>query len=158
MILKAGTYRFNDVLNVVDGLVFGEIVWLPIEPLTFEAEGNTVSISTVGIPVIYNNGKATLFAQGVIGEMSVPSITLYIDGEWQLSDIQTYTITEDVEVDDTYGTWYIANTNYNEVNATPLATIEYNGETIAQLNAGETAILKCEGLPLETDIIVKVNG
>ena len=40
----------------------------------------------------------------------------------------------------------------------PLAEITYNGETIAQLNAGETCTLKCAGLPMETDIIVKVNG
>lgn len=46
--------------------------------------------------------------------------------------------------------------NAEEIN-TPLATIEYNGQTIAQLNAGETCILKCAGLPMETDIIIKIN-
>lgn len=157
MILKAGTYRFNDVLNVVDGLVFDELVWLPIEPLTFEAEGKTATISSVGIPVIYNNGKASLFAQGVIGEISIPSITPYIDGEWRLPDIQTHTITEDVEADDIIGTWYIASTNYNEVNAKPLAEITYNGETIAQLNAGETATLSCKDKKMVSDVVVKVN-
>ena len=39
----------------------------------------------------------------------------------------------------------------------PLAEITYNGETIAQLNAGETCTLKCAGLPMETDIIIKIN-
>ena len=38
-----------------------------------------------------------------------------------------------------------------------LAEITYNGETIAQLNAGETCTIKCAGLPMETDIIIKIN-
>lgn len=47
----------------------------------------------------------------------------------------------------------------NEINAPSyLAEITYNGETIAQLNAGETCTLTCANLPMETDIIVKVNG
>lgn len=46
--------------------------------------------------------------------------------------------------------------NTEEVNL-PLAEITYNGQTIAQLNAGETCTLKCAGLPMATDIIVKIN-
>ena len=52
----------------------------------------------------------------------------------------------------------IANTNYNEVNAKPLAEITYNGETIAQLNAGETCTIKCEEKRMITDIVIKINS
>ena len=78
------------------------------------------------------------------------------DNGWSDDVYKIHTITEDTEVDDTFGTWYIANTNYNEVNKSSLVTIEYNGSTIAQLNAGETATLPCKDLAMVSDVVVKV--
>ena len=152
MILKAGTYRFNDVLTNPT-----ENVELAID-YTFDG----VECSKL----VYGVVNEQVILQVFIGEQG---IALYV-GSWQdltglnITDdeIRLFTFTADTEVNDTFGTWYIANTNYNEVNGIvetkPLAEITYNGETIAQLNAGETCTLKCAGLPMETDIIVKVNG
>jgi hypothetical protein len=41
--------------------------------------------------------------------------------------------------------------------ATHIAEITYNGETIAQLNAGETATLPCKDNKMASDVVVKVN-
>lgn len=57
---------------------------------------------------------------------------------------------------DYYNTWLLTNTEA-VVEEKPLAEITYNGETIAQLNAGETATLSCEGKKMVSDVVVKVN-
>lgn len=162
MILKAGTYRFNDVLVdfppynesltgnlcevpfVYDGANYGvmyafslTISTIMAETLHFFVDVNTetsVEIYTTQ----YNNGVATDASKGYVVSTPVE-----------------ITITADTEVTDTFGTWYIANTNYEE---TYLATIEYNGQTIAELNAGETATLSCEGKKMVTDLSVKIES
>ena len=172
MILKAGAYRFNDVLVRAD---------IPSNTLF---KGYT--ITTFDDPVVlgimycdnYTAGNTTqngLFFGGVFSDTLPPvSPILYADANvsgtiyegWQdgaTVDIVSElcgVIGEDTEVDETFGTWYIANTDYNEVNGIvtkPLAEITYNGETIAQLNAGETATLSCEGKKMASDVVVKVN-
>jgi hypothetical protein len=70
---------------------------------------------------------------------------------------ETINVLNDTEVSDIFGVWYIANTNYNEVNAKPLATITYNGQVIASLNAGETATLSCKDKKMASDVVVKVD-
>ena len=145
MLLKAGTYRFNDNIN------------FDIEPnvnnyykLKFSNEVGSGSID-FDVIYIYVQSEDIQYGQSWAGEYDA-----YIDNQW-LDDYQTVRFVYDEEVDDTFGTWFISNTNYNEVNATPLATIEYNGQTIAQLNAGETATLSCEGKKMASDVVVKVN-
>ncbi len=64
---------------------------------------------------------------------------------------QTIILDTDQTVSEEFYTWFMANI------AIPLATITYNGETIAQLNAGETATLSCEGMKMASDVVVKVN-
>ena len=170
MILKAGTYRFNDVLVRAD------------IPSNILCKGYTVT--TFDKPFVlgvmyydnYTAGNTTqngLFFGGVLRDTLPPvSPLLYADGNlsgtiyegWQdgaTADIVSKlcgVIGEDTEVDETFGTWYIASTDYTEVNTPPLAEITYNGETIAQLNAGETAVLKCAEKRMITDITIKINS
>lgn len=199
MILKAGTYRFNDEITPLDkNITIEEFNGdEPMHPLPFycisnpnivfdnlrccsiniddaiEQDGVTydASIHKTEMGYIikqinnywyaYEKGSMSISHNGEVVESG--TYNGWCDGQppypSDITDYQTHTIIEDTEVTDDFGTWYKANTNYNEVNPTetPIATITYNGETIAQLNAGETVILKCEGLPMETDIIVKVN-
>lgn len=186
MILKAGTYRFNDVLTS------------PINNITTQEEFNTYLSGGYAVPFIFSDysfdythiryvkANGSFIVDGVdvvcdnfeelfyaINPENNNGRGVYVKGSvtmggqvnsgdgWEYlvfgGDIQTHTILEQ-EVDETFGTWYIANTNYNEVNATPLVTIEYNGSTIAELNAGETATLSCEGKKMVSDVVVKVNG
>ena len=172
MILKAGTYRFNDELKnfpetstyylgnriVVDGytLYYGIAKYNNTLVNGVSYTGDFFGfIFYIDDPL---NGTLTpMYVNGTIGEQTFNNFWGTDTGE-PIED----TIAEDVEVDDVYGTWYISNTNYNEINAKPLATIEYNGQVIASLNAGETATLKCGKTEntkyvMATDVVVKVN-
>lgn len=174
MILKAGTYKFNDVLS------------------GFPQITSASELTTKGayeIPFIYND---TSHLGMVIGECDVTEsyinmygtllmfvsddtqTNIYLNGEiidtngktegngYLVNTPVEITISDDTEVVDTFGEIFISNTNYNEVNAKPLATIEYNGQTIAQLNAGETCTIKCGPTEdtkyvMASDVVVKVN-
>jgi hypothetical protein len=176
MILKAGTYRFNDVLNIDSDITCAINV---TAPLLMEALGDDVPFISIETrnELWSDDGNTLLGGSGLLygitedRKFQVYGFVEAFDWNGWLSNwytssmgvnitdemLQTHTLPADQEVDDTFGTWYISNTNYNEVNAKPLAEITYNGETIAQLNAGETATIKCAGLPMETDIIIKIN-
>jgi hypothetical protein len=183
MLLKAGTYRFNDVLT---GFVENKEVLYSGLNYTFEAKAG-VTRNCIGFR-LYSGDEITTYDDGVTSTVSGQSLyhtwvggnnsVGYRNGNTTIADAngnilqsrdfsnewvdgQNINITADTEVDDTFGTWYIANTNYNEVNGIvetkPLAEITYNGETIASLNAGETATLSCEGKKMVSDVVVKVN-
>ena len=147
MILKAGTYKLNNTL-----------VDFPIE----QHDGTTI----ISGDIVYNDEHYPLFQATSINNLSAVVLGKEFDDENLLFlykngfivDTPVYiTFVHDIDCHDVIGAWFITNTNYNEVNAKPLAEITYNGETIAQLNTGETCTLKCAGLPMETDIIIKIN-
>lgn len=159
MIIKAGTYRFNDEL----------IGYPPVETyFAFTpAYGTSWGMIRYGHDpetswnfLTFGSGLTVVYSYEAFEEEGVPKGWL---GEFHgiiNEELQTHTIAEQ-EVDDTFGTWYIANTNYNEVNGiveeTPLATIEYNGQVIASLNAGEKATIPCSQYTMSKDLVVKVN-
>lgn len=136
MKLKAGTYRFNNEINI-DRDISCDINF--ITPLLTELIGQEMSF--VGIELnneVWNdNGDLVVGSSGLIYVIAednkfVAHCISKLNGwdgwlsSWYTSlginitdeMLQTHTITEDTEVDDTFGTWYIANTNYNEVNST----------------------------------------
>ena len=145
MILKAGTYRFNDVIesngiSVSDGVYYIQFI--------------SIGILFNRFRFLMTNGSYDISFRG--DDDDADDVYNSIMG-WSQPEFQIVTLETDQTVDDAFGTWFIPNTNYNEVNASPLATITYNGETIAQLNAGETATLSCEGMKMASDVVVKVN-
>ena len=149
MILKAGTYRFNDVLTN-----------FPTRADVDELFNNGVNFDFISGEFDFNymcygvvDGQTVLIYANTTTSIQIPA---YTDG-FEDETYKGITFTKDIEVVDDFGTTFIANTNYNEVNAKPLATIEYNGQTIAQLNAGEMATLSCEGMKMASDVVVKVN-
>ena len=181
MILKAGTYRFNEQtegyfdsatteaeLQTFNPTSYG-LIWT-FGDFTYNSISNYFVNGTVNTPdnsVNYDNvhmitvSGDRYFILYISGTISVGDEVQSGDG-WTRPILYTHDHTiEEQEVDDVVGEWYVASTNYNEVNGivetTPLAEITYNGETIAQLNAGETCTIKCAGLPMETDIIIKIN-
>lgn len=147
MILKAGTYRFNDVLTDFPNIIYNVDV-----SVTFNVTGEGQTIEFKGFYV-----NAGILFDYLMEDDTYFTSYNFEKAVWETDILQLHTITADTEVDDTFGTWYITNTNYNEVNATPIATIEYNGQTIAELNAGETATLSCEGKKMLTDLVIKIN-
>lgn len=151
MILKAGTYRFNDVLTDVD---IDTTIKLEFE-FYLTSLGDVFRFTEVGFSTI-EAGSLMVYKIGTSGQWVSYQAGVWSDYEGYST--QTITITKDTEVDDTSGTWFINTTIYNEVNPKPLAEITYNGETIAQLNAGETAVLKCAEKRMITDITIKINS
>ena len=169
MILKAGTYRFNDtpsipnnfeqsiVFTITDGTQIVECNAMSVVDNTIADRGDGITYNTKCLKYsMYIADYDSYFSAGVYNECESFK-------EWSTSlmaeDIlRNTTLAKDTEVDDTFGTWYISSTNYNEVNAKPIAEITYNGQTIAQLNAGETCTIKCAEKRMVTDIIIKINS
>jgi hypothetical protein len=157
MILKAGTYRFNGVLTFTNT----ELITANINGYLGNLDTYYYYFDSISMGYVEELGSTIIInanSSNITGTPELPSSIAVYMGQWNLTDIQNVTILEDIETTDDFGNSFIDSTNYNEVN-TPsyLATIEYNGQTIAQLNAGETCTLKCAGLPMETDIIIKIN-
>ena len=121
MILKAGTYRFNAVLNT--DIVFEQSInFYYIE--TFEGMSIRSNFTSLKIELGALVGyQTTLIVDGNIVDNYNDKVIYSYDNGFE-SRPQEHTVTNDTEVDDTFGTWYIANTNYNEVN-TPQEDTEY---------------------------------
>lgn len=176
--IKKGTYRFNDELTQLT-TIHPETGYNEVSlPFTFTAdlgiEGyeNTVfTCSTIyqeprTEEEIDSNGVGSLCYTAVA---STPDLTplgftyplgRYVwsptDG-WELIGAQTITITEDTEVSDEFSTWFTANAvSLDAKEETPLATISYNGTTIASINCGQKATLKCKGMTMADYVLVEV--
>lgn len=112
--LKAGTYRFNDTLTLLDNYINDIYVPFVCNGVTYVAFQYYL-FDTNGVHLNYyisvNDGDL---------------VESYYDAVWR-GDYQEISITTDTEVDDTFGTWFIANTDYDEVNG-------YNGITIPYTN------------------------
>ena len=134
MLIKAGTYRFNGVLSGFDnfayttspsvsgvyryGLVLplslgdGELV---IDTLIFQKLDN-YDVGTEILDGYMLLGASQSMSSEAVIYTTFSSNLLEVEEGWFISSYQNSTITEDTEVDDTFGTWFIDNTNYNEVN------------------------------------------
>ena len=113
MLIKAGTYRFNDVLTVTEANIEQSI------NCTFTMQGDDVSlvyyIDKMYVGVYEEDEGFSLylnFNKLVVGdeefEFNAPQLAYNKDG-WT-DNVPPHTITEDTEVADDFGTWYIANT------------------------------------------------
>lgn len=124
--LKAGTYRFNDILQPymtinddnLENMEDYEFL-LPILPtLLTDEDGHTTVVNFISIPMFNYD----------INELDVSNLTMlwandgqydycvYYDDVYLHNGIQTHTIDRDINVSTDIATWYIDNTNYNEVN------------------------------------------
>ena len=143
--IKAGTYRFNDVLNVPSGEIeqyidFTAIPSVDDPPIVFVCNGVRVD----GVDLIY-----------YVVDPFETEYQVY-DGEWgsltQGVPVQTITIPNDAEVSAEFASWFTANTVKQGGNT---VTIEYNGSVIASLTEGK-ATLPCKDKVMHTDIVVNV--
>jgi hypothetical protein len=137
MLLKAGTYKFNDVLNIDSDITCAINV---TAPLLMEALGDDVPFISIETrnELWSDDGNTLLGGSGLLygitedRKFQVYGFVEAFDWNGWLSNwytssmgvnitdemLQTHTLPADQEVDDTFGTWYISNTNYNEVNPT----------------------------------------
>lgn len=77
------------------------------------------------------------------------------DREWYDEAYKTITFEGEQSVSQQFVDWFIANAT-EVVEDKPLATIAYNGSTIASLLGGQKATLKCAGMTMESDVVVDV--
>lgn len=169
-IIKKGTYRFKDVVDVSNrvSLYFpfyfrGNII---DEPPYYDASEigfyNYITIAANG--TISYGGKVDC---GGVYYSSGDFYTSQWDGRYKaLYDFykvevpeamgcgQTITIVKDTEVDnDTYAAWFLENTEPIE-ESEPVAAITYYGKIIGAIAKGQTATLPCNGKRMTGDIVI----
>ena len=163
-IIKAGTYRFNDVIvdspnnNGDDVFLYNDLPFTctltnPYGTFTGYCTGIKAQNHYIDGAEIYYNLE-TIEPPTPLIDVPNSDFNVYRDS-WSIDYGETFqviTVTADTEVTDEFATWFSANTE--EVK--PIATITYNGETIANLNAGQTATLKCKGMNMATDVVVEI--
>lgn len=163
--IKAGTYRFNDVLinpatNIESNVNFAVNT-------DVAGVGSIEAICTnikVEATIAFTSPNLKYYILSTAPNIGLPSegsySTVYFaeGDEWTEtlggSSLQTITIPYDQDVSDEFEPWFTANTKRE--GAEPAATITYNGETIATLNGGQSATLKCKGKKMESDVVVDV--
>lgn len=172
--IKAGTYRFNDVLErikVVQLLNF-------YVPYSFELNDDGSAVTRLDTPVYYlafnwksidvlqyhaEDSTANVWVYGGSEEdgwswdimWSLVSDAMQSDApDWLKGYGQTIVIPEDAEVSDEFVTWFASNTTSVTVLPEDKTNIVYDGKCIASLEAGQTATLPCEGKKMATDIAV----
>lgn len=146
MLLKAGTYRWNDD---IDAITFDEQGEFPIvfsTNYTFNNEGQTVTVTAYCTQVDFaikgtnpltdsilyyiiddTNPNINSLLESTFGvPLPFAFLTYYIgSGDWMyyaLND-QSFTIPYDQIVDEWFGLYFKSNTNYNEVNPPTFSTI-----------------------------------
>ena len=150
--IKAGTYRFNDVLTQsTNYTVEGAIL--------FNSSVNGETITCNGIYDRSLDDWLTLAYSVYITELGdYMEANVYNDG-WYTDDfgdgIKTITIPSDSEVSDEFYAWFTANAVSQGADVSTTTVITYKGSTIATLEGGKTATLKCKGMKMESDVVVK---
>lgn len=67
---------------------------------------------------------------------------------------QVIVVPTDTDVTDEQKAWL--DVSWEEYVETTVAEVTYNGATLVTVNAGETKILKCAGLKMKTDVVIKM--
>lgn len=133
--LKAGTYRFNDTpsipnnfeqniaFTITDGTQIIECNAMSVVDNTIADRGDGITYNTKCLKYSIKADDNRYYSIGVYNECESFK-------EWSTSPIaedvlRNTTLEKDTEVDVTFGTWYITNTNYNEVNGINSTTIPY---------------------------------
>ena len=180
--IKAGTYRFKDVLtlwgDVADESAVIDIpftcTYNDIDETTYEVAEGTYQFNRLVVEVggsvgyWYNDERGRFLYTAdrgwktqYLGFTREEALTAYPEAIVNLASvvygegIKTITITEDTDVSDKFGVCFTANVD-PVVEETPVASVSYNGETVISLTAGQNATLACAGKIMEADMVVEV--
>lgn len=155
--IKAGTYRFNDVLGVPNSNITQAVNFTTspaydenLTPTEGTMAWTSITLEGTVTPQVSYAGNAGSFAvYNGHNDYCWNYFNLVLGVSVLDERIQTITIPEDTEVSDEFEPWFTANTKR-------LSTITYNGSIIASLLGGQTATLKCAGMKMESDVVVDV--
>lgn len=162
--IKAGTYRFNDVLSKPSAGLEQAVGFTVSPALSVDITTSSIVVSdghssftgmrwsgatfvfdghSQGALSLYSEDEGWNYGANILANAGISNAELMVGYG------QTITIPYDQEASDEFKPWFTANTKR-------LSTITYNGATIATLNGGQTATLKCDGMKMETDLVVAV--
>lgn len=140
-----GTWRFNDVLTRPSAEMRQSIYYsirTTVNDVVYEAVGDYFQL--------YRGNDENPACYLIYGAEDV-SNTVY-ENAWSTEfgeGVRTVSFTEEQEVSAEFYEWFMSN-------AEPvMASIQYNGQTIAYLVAGQKATLLCAGKKALTDIVVE---
>lgn len=176
--IKAGTYRFNDVLTDTAVELSADVNFTVAVSAYGMYEG-TAHCDNITVNADYVDDTGSELANTMrfnvleldpaFEYLQTPvQLLMYqtaiwdretIGGIWETDSysegIKTITIPKDTEVSAEFAEWFGANA-VEVVEETPAATITHNGEEIASLFPGQTATLKCAGMKMAGDVVVSV--
>ena len=78
----------------------------------------------------------------------------YDEHVWEAEEYKTISFVGEQEVSQQFYDLFTANAT--RVDGDSIATITYNGSTIASLSSGSTAILKCKGMTMTDDVVITI--
>ena len=161
-IIKAGTYRWNDILSfeTVDVLYEGDTNKAAIaQNIPFISNGETKDVMLVSASIDTLDAWMCYFYGGNdpkhLQEEEHCFPYTYDDGyggHWTNEGLKTITILEDTEVSTRFSEFFKANTAALSSNG---VIIEYNGSIIANPFRGLTATLICKDLKMRSDVVIE---
>lgn len=148
MLLKAGTYRFNDVLEFPYNDIEQNINFtMSVTDYAYNTGDYVVYCSSMTFQGTNHQTGLDCFIDHTVPSSVFDSspMNMNFEGVWSTTawgeGIKSVTITEDTEVIDEFGTTFIANTNYNEVNPSlKIGETRLFNNTITGVNESETVI------------------
>ena len=149
--IKKGSYRFNDELAFIRTGT----------PCVFNFTSNNTTFEGIAFNGLSATSWGVIYANDIETEELTPAYAISyggLDGGWQNTNYQHITIPTDTEVDDTFATWFEANTEPIGAEATPAVEITYKGEPLTTLDVGDIVTLCTNERKLEGDLVIKANG
>ena len=161
-VILTGTWRFNDILtapsiDLEQSISFYTIFTPPSYSGEYTYKCNRIRVTSD--TTLYYFTVVNILSDGT--SVTINSEYPYYNSTngWDTNHfdarIQTITFTSEQEVSDEFYDWFIANTKRESTEETPVASIIYNGSTIASLLAGQKATLKCKGMKMDSDVVVE---
>lgn len=172
--IKAGTYRFNDNVDITNAFSMSINFRTPVINTSIFGE-TYIDVTSLSIEYSSSDGSNLLFYTGNLysnGELYTSMTRRVYSNEYKWNDLaeasksygfpegygQIIIIDTEQDIDDdTSAAWFIDSTNYNEVNPTPAVEISYKGEKI-ELSAGDVATLHIKDHKLTEDLVIKANA
>ena len=161
--IKAGVYRFNDVLTMPSEALLQDINF-SLQYSSPDVGSGTAFATKIGVAPSDGVWCVVNATDPQFPGYELPAdFVLYHEeyGGWLLeyygADMQTITIPVDADVTEVYAEWHNANTvRIDAEEEDPVATIFHNGNAIAKVFEKQAVALRCAGKKMASDLVVAV--